>query len=226
MTKAHGGANAVIQMNTKPVTKAHNKIADAADNTDSNVPTKTYPAELRDILDRANHGDQSALPDLKRAFDDNPELVAVFGDLVKHAEQALVKWAAGPSLIAHEAITRHVAELRSRLMGTCKTELEKLLVDRICISHVEAYRADFELAHRLNKEPATSPATPLADKRLGRAHARYLSAIKMLATLQKLMRPSLSTVEMLQRSVSETGVCRGPSAPASRLNAVLAGASG
>jgi len=224
MTKARGGADAVIQMNTKPATKTHSESADAAANTDPNIPTKTYPAELRDILDRANHGDPSALPSLKKAFDENPELVAVFGDMVKHAEQSLVRWAAGSNLTAQEAITRNLAELRSRLMDSCKTELEKLLVDRICISHVEAFGADFELAHRLNKEPATSAAT-LADKRLGRAHARYLSAIKTLATLQKLMRPSLSTVEMLQRPVSETGVCRGPAAPASRLKAVLAGAS-
>src|SRR5687767_2496127 len=42
-----------------------------------------------------------------------------------------------------------------------------------------------------------------AEKRLDRAHARYLSAIKALASVQKLLRPSPSVFDLLRRPVPE-----------------------
>ena len=37
-------------------------------------PGKTYPAELQTLLEKASQGDLSVLPELKKAFDENPEL--------------------------------------------------------------------------------------------------------------------------------------------------------
>jgi hypothetical protein len=121
----------------------------------------------------------------------------MFGDLVQHAEQAVLTLAAGQSLMGKEAIARQVASLRARLQGPATSELERLLIDRIAISWIEVYFGDIDLAQHLLKQPGAAPATQAAQKRLDRAHARFLSAVKALATVRKLLKPPVSTLEML-----------------------------
>jgi hypothetical protein len=159
---------------------------------------KTYPPDLKTILERGQAGDLTVLPELKKAFDENPELSAMFGDLVLHAEQALLSLAAGNSLTAREAIARQVSELRNRLLATAASELEKLLVDRIVITWIEVYHGDMDFANHVDRQPATA-ATRAATKRLDRAHQRFLTAIKCLATVQKLLRPAPSQAEVVTR---------------------------
>jgi hypothetical protein len=166
--------------------------------------TKTYPAELKTLLERGNAGDASALPELKRAFLDNPELAAHLGDLVQHAEQALLQLAAGTSLTAQAAIQQQMTELRASLSGEVASPLEKLLVDRIVISWIEVYHGDIELAGQLLRQGNALPAIQAAQRRLDGAHRRYLTAIKQLAVVRKLLRPSPSPLDLLKRSVPET----------------------
>ena len=40
----------------------------------SATPIKTYPKELKSILERASGGDPTVLPELRKAFDESPEL--------------------------------------------------------------------------------------------------------------------------------------------------------
>ena len=166
---------------------------------------KTYPAELKTLLERGNAGDVSVLPALRRAFDANPELAALLGDLVAHAERSVLALAAGPSLTAREAIARQVADLRSRLVATAKSELERLLIDRVCITWIEVYHGDVDLAQRLLQQPDWVAGTAAAQKRLDRAHARFLAAVRALAVVQKLVRPALSPLDLLATPPEETG---------------------
>jgi hypothetical protein len=163
------------------------------------LPTPAaLPPELLDLLERGNAGDVSVLPGLKKVFDDHPELVALLGDLARQAELSLLALVAGTSLTAREAISRHVAELRSRLQATAESELEKLLVERVVLSWLEVHYGDIDLAQHLLRQPGASPATQAAQKRLDRAHARFLTASKSLATVQKLIRPGLPTLVLLR----------------------------
>jgi hypothetical protein len=177
--------------------------------------TKAYPPELKAILERANAGDATVLPQLKRAFDEHPELVAVFGDIVQHAKQALLTLAAGKCLTAREAISRQMDELRTRLAATAATELERLLLDRVCVSWLWVYHADVNLAERVLADAGASPAGQAAQRRLDAAHRRFLSGVKALAVLQKLVRPAPSPLD-LARPVPEgpAGRRAGAAAPA------------
>jgi len=172
--------------------------------TTTNPPKeKVYPAEVKELLERGNSGDPTAVPELKKMFTENPELAAALGDLVRHAEQALLTLAAGESFTAREAIAHQVAQLRDRLARTAASELEKLLVDRVAVSWVEVYFGDVELAHQLLHGAGDAPASRAAARRLDRAHARYLAAVKALATVQKLLRPAPSAVDLALRGVPE-----------------------
>ena len=172
--------------------------------TSTLTPAKEYPSALKSVLERAHAGDPSALPELKRAFDENPELAALFGDLVRHARASLLALAAGNSLTAREAIARQVEGLRARLVATAGSELEWLLVDRVCISWLEVYHGDVSLAGHLLRGAEATPAAQAAQKRLDRAHARFLSSIKTLATLQKLLKPAASPLDLLSRPAVDT----------------------
>jgi hypothetical protein len=164
-----------------------------------------YPAELRAILEKANAGDPSVLPQLRKVFDAHPELAASFGDLVAHAREALLSLVAGKCLTAREAIARQVDDLRARLKGAAPSELEALLADRIALCWIEVYYGDVDLAQHLLRQPGAAPATRAAERRLDRAHARFLAAARTLAMTTKLLRPPVSAFDLLKKGVDETG---------------------
>jgi hypothetical protein len=165
---------------------------------------KVYPAELKAILDRAGAGDRSVLPELNRAFDEHPELVPLLGDLHEHAVQAMLAAAAGNCLSAREAIRRQLEGLRNRLRTAASGELEKLLVDRVCLSWLAVHHADVDLAHHLLTNPGGAPAARAAQHRLDGAHRRFLAATRALAAVQKLLARGPSPLDLLGRPVAET----------------------
>jgi hypothetical protein len=153
------------------------------------------------------------LPQLKKAFDEHPELSHHFGNMVEHAKQALLTLAAGKCLTAKEAISWQMDELRARLAATAASELERLLIDRVCLSWLEVYHSDIDLAQQLLASPGASPASQAAEKRLDAAHRRFLTSTRALAVMQKLVRPALSPIDFLSRPVAEAGA-RSPAKPA------------
>ena len=120
--------------------------------------TKAYPAEVKHLLERANAGDESALPELKHAFDRHPELAAWLGDLVRLAHDSVLRWAAGNCLGAREAIAREASTLRDRLLTEARSELEKLLIDRLVICWMEVYAAEVHRAAGAGSRPACGHA--------------------------------------------------------------------
>jgi hypothetical protein len=155
------------------------------------------------LLQKASQGDLKVLPELHKAFDENPELTVHFGDLVRYTEGSLLALVAGSCLTAREAIARQASMLRERLLATATSELEKLLVDRVVIRWIEVYYGDVDLAEKLLQVSGASKIAQAAQRRLDRAHARYLSAIKALATTHKLLRPTLSPLELAAKFVPE-----------------------
>jgi hypothetical protein len=196
MTGAHGGDGVSAQMNS--------------------AEQKIYPLELKAILERARAGDKTVLPELKKAYDEHPELPSKFGDLVVHAEEALLSLAAGNCLMTKEAMRHQLAVRRAELATDVSSSLEELLADRAVLCWLGVQASELFLADHLRELPSDSPAVRAAQQRLDAAHRRFLTAVKCLAQVKKLLRPALSPVEMLSRSVPETTTntsshSRGPS---------------
>src|SRR5262249_49113972 len=163
---------------------------EAVSQTTLNPPEQLTAAQVKDIIERAHRGDANVLPQLRQVFQLYPEVVGRFGGLVHHAEQALLTWASGSSLFAREAFERQVGDLGKRLQATAPSELERLLVDQICLSFIEAHATRIQCVDLRRKHADPSAAVEAAEKRLDRAQARYLSAIQKMATVQKLLRPA------------------------------------
>jgi hypothetical protein len=166
-------------------------------------PQVPDPARVKELVERGHAGDLAVLPELRELFDHHPAFAAEVGSLVRHAEQSLLLLAAGKSLTLKEAICRQVAELRERLAKTARSELERLLVDRIVVTWMQVFYRDTDLTDHLLKGQGSNFSAQAAQKRLDHAHARYLSAVKALATVQKLVRPALPSDGASLRLVPE-----------------------
>ena len=154
-----------------------------------------YPEELQAILQRAIQGDETAGPPLAAAFDKFPELAAHFGDLTGHAERPLLDLAARGCPLAREAIGRELRALRERLCAQAGTELERLLAARLSLDWLALQLCQLDVVD-LGLLPH-GPAARAAHERLDKAHARFLSSSKALATVGKLLRRAPSPLELL-----------------------------
>jgi hypothetical protein len=75
---------------------------------------------------------------------------------------------------------------RCELGGDAVTPLERLLVERILICYLEVQVCDARLVATPYRREDQDFLTALEDRR-DRAHRRYLSAVKALATTRKLL---------------------------------------
>jgi hypothetical protein len=157
-------------------------------------------AELNALVKRAEKGDPSTLPALRRLLGD-PEAVGLFGDLAKLAENSFVRAAAGDNLLFQESLTRKLELLRAELAGPNPSPLERLLVERVVACWLQVQDADVRYAQATNLS-----GQRLDDflKRMDRAHQRYLSALKTLALVRKLALPVLQ-VNIARNQVNVVG---------------------
>jgi hypothetical protein len=158
---------------------------------------KEYSAELKATMERASKGDATVMPALSAAFAEHPELVEVFGDMGKLAETALLNLATRSSLVAREAVTRQLRELREKLNAVAGSELERLLVTRVTLDWLSLQHAQIDMMNHLERS-GTGPSVEAAHRRLDRAHARFLAATKTLASVAKLVRRAPSPLDFLR----------------------------
>jgi hypothetical protein len=90
--------------------------------------------------------------------------------------------------MSKEIIAREVEGIRSQLLGPQPTPLEKLLVDRICVCWLAIQHSELHAAKRFNERAVV--LTPSEEHRLDKVHHRFLSAIRELARVRKLLQPT------------------------------------
>ncbi len=158
--------------------------------------TAVIPDEVRNAVLAANTGDPAALPALKKALADHPELIDRLGDLAAVAERSLIAHVAAPSLAAAEAATLHLAKMRTELGMDSAPPLEKLLITRVALCWLACHAAEIDRGDLLKS--GAGELLKAADKRVDRAHARLLSATKTLAIVRKLSTPALPRLALLR----------------------------
>jgi hypothetical protein len=168
--------------------------------TTTALPSETeFRERLQGLVQRAEQGDETALPELRAALDANPWVWERYGDLAQQSQAAWLQLIAGPNLLLRESVERKAEQLRAELAGPEPSPLEKLLVERVVACWLQVQYADASYAQLQNPSPGQHTA---ALKRQAGAQQRYLHAIKTLATVRKL-RPALSPVDLALRPVAE-----------------------
>jgi hypothetical protein len=175
-------------------------VPDKQKQVEPGIPTD--PGEIQKIIKRAQLGDATALPMLRKLFKEDKEFVDLLGgDLARQVEFSLINAVCGENLPIKEALMRKLNLLRGELAGPMPTPLERLLVERIALCWLSLHDAELRFAQMpdLNIRQAE-----YWQNRIDRAHRRYLSAIKTLATVRKLALPALQ-VNIARKQVNIAG---------------------
>jgi hypothetical protein len=158
--------------------------------------------EIRDLLERAKHGDESVSKQVREWLMICPEFAQSYGgDLSQITERLLCTAVAGNDIPFREAIKLKMKTLRQDLAGPAVTPLEALLIDRIVICWLQVQTAD--LAHAKG-EAQTIALETFQLRRQDSANRRYLAAIRSLATIRKMALPALQ-INLGQNQFNLTG---------------------
>ena len=157
----------------------------------SNVDQFADRGAVEALMSRAINGDETCLPALYKLFRDPkhaPALIAAFGSPPSWLETELIAQAKGKNLAIGEASALKLAEIRRELAGPDPSPTERLLAERaaLCWWLVYRYEAIYAGSKELNLRQAD-----FQQRRIDRTHARFLSALKTLATVRKLAVPAL-----------------------------------
>ncbi len=164
-----------------------NGDVDVSETTAIKVPDT--PEAILEIVELAQSGDAEAMPALQNILDRMPSIRKALGaDLERAVENSISKLLGNQDLAFREAIKRKLSALREELEGPSPSPTERLLVDRIVACWLQVQDADLRYAQ--GNECSFAQAD-YHMRRQDRAHRRFLSAMKTLATVRKLGLPTL-----------------------------------
>src|SRR5262249_35937504 len=99
-------------------------------------------ARLESLVQRAQQGDEGALPELRQVLDAHPEFWQRCGDLALQAQAAWLQLICGKDLLPRESLQRKLDQLKADLAGTDPSPLERLLVERASATWLQLQNAD------------------------------------------------------------------------------------
>ena len=159
------------------------KANSAAKNDESLTDLIDDKKRLMALIDRAQDGDKGALPVLRKVLDEEPR-IAGFVNLARDVERSIVKKISGDDVFTHEAIPRNLKAMRKEIAGENPSPLERLLAERIAVCWLELQY--FEAIYAQNLGNLTMAQGDYHQRRIDKAHRRYLSSIKALAQIRKM----------------------------------------
>ncbi len=153
-------------------------------------------AEISKLIPKSRK-DKAAAAQVLKLLDQNGTLQK-FGDLFDVAaltESSLIKALLGDEDALGVAILeRRQEEMRATLAGPMASPLETLLAEQIAMCRFHLYLCEAQVIQNQNKWTVGQGA--YQQKRLDRAHHRYLSAIKMLAQVRRLQLPNVQPLQV------------------------------
>jgi hypothetical protein len=158
--------------------------------------------EMNEVIKRSQSGDKEVLPVLRLMLEHVPEICDTLGANLEQTVEDMICSSLGgeENLGFQEAIRRKMAVMRSELEGPMPSPIERLLVERIVACWLQVQEADL-CASNFN---SGGPKGRFFMKRQDRAHRRFLSAVKTLATIRKMALPTLQ-INIGQNQVNMAG---------------------
>jgi hypothetical protein len=159
---------------------------------------KKKQRDLLPLLNRAQAGDETTVPELRECLQcpTLPDLLG--GNLALQAQQGLIRKYSGRNVLAREAVIRKLELMREELSGPDPSPLERLLVERIVTCWLHLHYLEHVYA---NRESTTLELGTYYQRSLSSAQKRYLAAIRSLALIRKLAVPVLQ-VNIARRQVN------------------------
>ena len=159
------------------------KANSAAQNNESTSELIEDKKKLMALIDRAQDGDEDALPVLRKVLDEAPR-IARFVDLARNVERSIIEKMSGDDVFTQEAIPRNLKAMRKEIAGEHPSALERLLAERITVCWLELQY--FQALYAQNLDNLSITQSDYHQRRIDKAHRRYLSSIKALAQIRKM----------------------------------------
>ena len=157
-------------------------------------------AKLMALIDRAQDGDEEALPVLRKVLDEEPRVARIV-DLANNVERSIIEKMSGNDVFTQEAIPRNLKTMRQEIAGEHPSPLERLLAEQITVCWLEPQY--FQAIYTQNLSKLTITQSDYHQRRIDKAHRRYLSSIKALAQIRK-MRPAMQ-INIAEKQINSTG---------------------
>jgi len=176
------------------------KASSAAKNNESTSELIEDRGKLMALIDRAQDGDEEALPVLRKVLDKAPR-IARFIDLARNVERSIVEKMSGDDVFTQEAIPRNLKAMRVEIAGENPSPLERLLAERITVCWLELQY--FQAIYTQNLGNFSIIQGDYHQRRIDKAHRRYLSSIKALAQIRK-MGPAVQ-INIAEQQINQAG---------------------
>lgn len=170
--------------------------------------------DLKDLITRGHDGDEEALARMDTVLEQIPSIARKFGNLNVMVEEGFIERTATNSPFRQKAVRVSLAEMREELAGPNPSPLEKLGAERIASCWLQLHYA--ELIYNQELPKLSLEQDDYYQKRLDRLHRRYLSAMRSLAQVRKLLKPRVAQINIGEKQQINSGVPLAPPAlPAS-----------
>jgi hypothetical protein len=147
-------------------------------------------AEITEIMARAEQGDLTVLPALRKLLDDDPYLWVQAGNVAALARQAWIKVISGNNLLLRESLVRDSYAMVNDVAGPNASRMERILAERIVMCRLQTHQADAALA---SAGPDLSPKMAVAlDKRIAECQKRLTLAVDALVQHRKVLGKTIS----------------------------------
>lgn len=166
--------------------------------------------KLPTLLTKAQGGDKKALDELRPILD-KAGLWDYCGDLGRRVQDSWLEAMTGKNRLVREAYERKANELRKDLLAAGDSPLERVLADRIVATWLQVCHADMTYALVLKDDDGyTFRAAAFHHDRQDRANARHLKSVKALASVRRLLAPSVQVNIGRNQIISQGGPAVAP----------------
>ena len=163
---------------------------------------KLTTEELNSLLRRCDKGDEESLRSLRQLLATHAELGKAF-ELAQMVEEDWLNRMFGEKGFTARAFADAEMDRMRRDIGRADANgLERLLIERIIVCWLQLHYLESNCARDMGDR--TWAAEAWCQKRLDRAHKRYLSAIKTLAQVRRLQIPVMQ-VNIGEKQVNVAG---------------------
>jgi hypothetical protein len=159
---------------------------------------------LSAAIRKAGKGDQAPLATIKDMLGEAPGAPAFWQRL---GEKAWIKTFVGEKdLLLIEGVKQRLAAMRQEVARPTPSPLEALLADRVVLCWLQLQYAEAWLAQK-NQRSVSLAQGEYYQRQAERAQRRYVAAIKALATVRRLLTPTVQ-VNIAEQQVNVAGVVR------------------
>jgi hypothetical protein len=159
--------------------------------------------DLRDLVIRGHDGDEEALAKMDTVLEEIPSIARKFGNLNVMVEEGFIERTSSNSPFRQKSLRVNLEHMREELAGPNPSPLEKLGAERVASCWLQLHYA--ELIYNQSLPKLSLRQDDYYQKRLDRLHKRYLSAMRSLAQVRKLLKSKVAQINIGEKQQINTG---------------------